>query len=216
MRLIRAAVVLLFVIAAQQAHAANASSSSTTEATREASATFDETFSNGIRNSVEVTVAETQVTSVEGTAQSLQAYIQILQSDTHVAGNKVVDVAGGVNTQPGAFQLNEDLSTASLHIAVPICGAEVLQNGRLKDHPSACFEAYVSLEWTGAAEIVSGSGTDNYQAGDCTVHLISTYMRRDSYSSGAISFGNINFTPDTSISASMRASTRSTNATCPD
>src|SRR5881397_1240750 len=186
---------LLISFALIDARSTQASSSSTVEATREASATFD-TQLDGIRNSVEITVAETDLTTAEGTERGLHANIEILQAGSRRGDTRIVDVAGGVDTQPGGFQLNDDLSTASLHVTIPVCGAKLLPNGRLRQRTfSDCFDVRVDLQWTGTGEIVSNSGTDDYPAGDCTVHVISSYRRRASLAPGTISIRAINFTP---------------------
>ena len=113
--------VLLISLALIDARGAQASSSSTVEGTKEASATFD-TQLDGIRNSVEISVAETDLTTAEGTERGLHANIEILQADSRRGDTRIVDVAGGVDTQPGGFQLKDDLSTASLHVTIPVCG----------------------------------------------------------------------------------------------
>src|SRR5205823_415760 len=83
-------------------------------------------------------------------------------------------VAVGVDTQPGGFDLRQDLSNASLDLTIAVCGAKVLHNGRLKQRAfDTCFDAHVSLQWTGTGEVTSASGTDEYQAGDCTVDVAS-------------------------------------------
>jgi hypothetical protein len=207
---------LLISFALIDARGTQASSSSTVEATREASATFD-TQVDGIRNSVEFTVAETDLTTAEGTERGLHANIEILQSDSRRGDTRIVDVAGGVDTQPGGFQLSEDLSAASLHVTIPVCGAKLLHDGHLKQRAfSECFDLHVDLRWTGTGEIVSNSGTDDYPAGDCTVHVISSYRRRASLATGTISAGAINFTPGDSMTSSIGTTSRSTVATCPD
>ncbi len=208
--------VLLISLALIDARGAQASSSSTVEGTKEASATFD-TQLDGIRNSVEISVAETDSTTAEGTERGLHANIEILQADSRRGDTRIVDVAGGVDTQPGGFQLKDDLSTASLHVTIPVCGAKLLHNGRLKQRAFRdCFDLRVDLQWTGTGEIVSDSGTDDYPAGDCTVHVISSYSRRASLVTGTISAGAINFTPGDSMTSSIGTTSRSTAATCPD
>jgi len=212
---VKVAVALLLIGLALQVRDAHASSSLTTETTREASATF-ETQLGAVRNSVEVTVAEVEVTSADGTQRSLHANIEILQADARGGDTRIVDVAGGVDTQPGGFDLNEDLSAASLHLTIPVCGAKLLPNGRLKARPLECFDVQVVLEWTGTGEIVSNSGTADYPAGDCTVHVLSSYDRRASSSIGEITSGKTNFTPDQSIASSIGTSSRNVGVTCPD
>jgi len=92
-----------------------------------------------------------------------------------------------------------------------------LHNGRLKQRAFRdCFDLRVDLQWTGTGEIVSNSGTDDYPAGDCTVHVISSYSRRASLVTGTISAGAINFTPGDSMTSSIGTTSRSTAATCPD
>jgi len=86
--------VLLISLALIDARGAQASSSSTVEGTKEASATFD-TQLDGIRNSVEISVAETDLTTAEGTERGLHANIEILQADSRRGDTRIVDVAGG-------------------------------------------------------------------------------------------------------------------------
>ena len=211
-----AVALLLISFALIDAQGTQASSSSTVEVTKEASATFD-TQLDGFRNSVEITVAETTLTTAEGTERGLHANIEILQADSRRGDTRIVDVAGGVDTQPGGLQLNEDLSTASLHVTIPVCGAKLLHNGRLKQRAfTDCFDVRVDLRWTSIGEIVSNRGTDDYPAGDCTVHVISSYRRRASLATGAISVGAINFTPGDSMTSSIGTTSRSTAATCRD
>ncbi|TMB65195.1 MAG: hypothetical protein E6J43_12325 [Chloroflexi bacterium] len=211
-----AVALLLVSLALVEARTADASSSLTTETTKEASATFD-SESDGIRNSVEVVVSETAITSPEGTKRGLHANIEVLQAGSRGGDIRTIDLAGGVDTQPGGFDLSEDLSGASLHITVPVCGAKVLHNGRLKQRAfDDCFDVQVDLQWTGSGEIASESGADEYQAGDCTVQVASAYRRRTSSATGTISAGATNFSPGDSLTSLIGTSSRSTAVTCPD
>ena len=213
----RTAAVLLLVVAVVQTQGAHASSSLTTASTKDASATFD-TYVGDVRTSVDVVVSETEVTSPEGSQRGLHADIEILQFDPRIGTyGRMIDVAGGVDTQAGGFDLRQDLSNASLDLTIAVCGAKVLHNGRLKQRAFRdCFDLRVDLQWTGTGEIVSDSGTDDYPAGDCTVHVISSYSRRASLVTGTISAGAINFTPGDSMTSSIAITSRSTAATCPD
>jgi hypothetical protein len=214
---LRTAVVLLLVgLAFAEAQRADASSSLTTEVTKEASATFDMQL-NGVRTSVDIVAAEYEVTSPEGTQHGLHADIELLQLDSHGGETRLIDVAGSVETQPGGFVLNEDLSTASLHVTIPVCGAKLLNNGRLKQRLfNDCFDVNVDLQWSGSGEITSASGSDEYQAGDCTVQIASAYHRRAASATGTVSGGRTNLTPNASVSAFVATTTHSTAVTCPD
>jgi hypothetical protein len=199
-----------------QIDGANASSSYTTEATKEAYATF-ESQSGGVRTSVEINVQEGETTSSDGTERGLHADIEILQVDSRGSHSRMIDVAGSVDTQFGTFNLNDDLTSGHIEIVIPVCGAKPGQDGRLKQRSfNECFDVQVSLEWTGAGELYSSSGEDDYPAGDCIIHTTSGYRRRTASATGTILVGNTNITASNSVSSAMSTYTGTTTATCPD
>jgi len=74
----------------------------------------------------------------------------------------------------------------------------------------------LDLQWEATGELASASGTDEYQAGDCTVQLASAYSRRATPATGTVSAGSTNFAPGDSIAASIATSSYSTSVTCPE
>jgi hypothetical protein len=217
MSFVKAAIALLLIGLALQVGGAEATSSLTTETAKEASATF-ESLSGGVRTSVVITVAETEVASPEGVERGLHADIEILQADTRGVHHRFIAVGGSVDTLPdGPAVIEDDLSTATLDVSIPVCGAKPLHNGRLKQRPFLeCFDVQIALEWTSTSEIYSDSGTDDYPAGDCTVHVLSSYSLNAASSTGTIMVGGINFAGSSSTRASLGVSNRSVTATCPD
>jgi hypothetical protein len=214
----KAAIALLMIGLTLHVRGTEASSSLTTETAKEASATF-EMQSGGVRSSVVITVAETEVASPAGVERSLHADIEIFQADTRGGhNNRFIDVGGGVDTQSdGPVVIEDDLSKAALDVSIPVCGAKPLHNGRLKQRPSTeCFDVQIALAWTSTTEIISDSGTDEYPAGDCTVQVLSSYRLNAASSIGTIIVGGINFAGSPSTRASLGTSNRSTIATCPD
>ena len=218
MSFVKAAIALILIGLALQVGGAEASSSVTTETAKEASATF-ESLSGGVRTSVVITVAEAEVTSPEGVERGLHADIEIFQADTRGGRNdRFIGVGGSVDTVPdGPAVIEDDLSTAALDVTIPVCGAKPLHNGRLKQRPFLeCFDVQIALAWTSTSEIYSDSGTDDYPAGDCTVHVLSSYRLNAASSTGTIMAGGINFASSPSARASLGISNRSVMTTCPD
>jgi hypothetical protein len=100
MKYIQLGVALLIVglATAVQIDGANASSSYSTETTREAYAVF-QLQSAGLRTSVEINVQEGETTSSEGSERGLHADIELLQIDTRGNHNRMIDVGGSVDTR---------------------------------------------------------------------------------------------------------------------
>src|SRR2546428_634986 len=98
---------------------------------REASAQFVSDV-RGLHTSVDITLIETERTTADGIERQLSASIGIFQSDSRRPKAQPVDLAGGLEGEPGALQMNGDLSEASAEITVPVCGAKVLHSGRLQ------------------------------------------------------------------------------------
>ena len=71
----------------------------------------------------------------------------------------------------------------------------------------------MDLQMDRHGEIVSNCGTDDYPAGDCTVHVISSYRCRASLATGTISAGRHQLYPGDSMTSSIGTSSRSTAAT---
>lgn len=218
MSFMKAAIALLLIGLALQVRGAEASSSVATETAKEASATF-ESLSGGVRSSVVITVAETEVTSSAVVERGLHADIEIFQADTRGGHNdRFIDVGGSVDTLlDGPAVIENDLSTAALDVTIPVCGAKPLHNGHLKQRPfTECFDVQIALGWTSTSEIYSDSGTDDYPAGDCTVHVVSSYRLNAASSTGTIMIGGVNFAGSPSARATLGVSNRSVTATCPD
>jgi len=212
----KAAIVLLLIGLALQVRGTEASSSLTTEAANEASATFA-SQSGGLRTSAEIIVAETEVASSAGVERGFHADIEILQIDTRGGHNRMIDVAGSVDTLDAPTVIQDDLSTASVEVTIPVCGARPLHNGRLKQRPfTECFDVQVALDWTSTGEIYSASGPFDYSLGNCTVHEFSSYRRNAASSTGTIMVGGINLAAGPSTAASLGAYDRSATVTCPD
>jgi len=199
-----------------QIDGANASSSYSTEASKEAYATF-ELQSGSLRSSADIVVQEWESTSSEGTERGLHADIELLQFDTRGSHSRMIDVAGSVETQPGAFNLKGDLTGGQIDIVIPVCGAKPSHDGRLKQRSfNDCFDVQVSLEWMGAGELYSASGEDDYPAGSCIIHTTSGFQRRTASATGTILVGDSNLAAHNSVSAAMSSYTSTTTATCPD
>ena len=110
---------------------ANASSSYSTETTREAYAVF-QVQSGGVRTSVEINVQEGETTSSEGSERGLHADIELLQIDSRGNHDRMIDVAGSVDTRTGAFGLRNDLASGKIDVVIPVCGAKPGHDARLK------------------------------------------------------------------------------------
>jgi hypothetical protein len=125
-------------------------------------------------------------------------------------------VAGSVDTRPGAFVLEDDLSNGRVEIAIPVCGARPNHNGRLKERWfSDCFDVQVSLQWKANGEITSVSGAADYPVDDCIVHTETGYDRRVASASGTILVGSLNVAAGASVSSAISTSKHTTTATCP-
>jgi len=173
MPFMKTAFALLVIALALQVRGTDASSSLTTETDKMARATFL-TQSAGLRTSVILTVGETE--SSAGVERGLHADIEIVQLDTRGSHNDMIDVGGSVETQlTGPAVIEDDLSTAALDVTIPVCGARPIHNGRLKQRPfPECFDVELNLEWASTSEMYSNSGTYDYPAGNCTVHVTSS------------------------------------------
>src|SRR6266542_4248215 len=156
--LVAAGAALGAVVLAPQAGAASAGTTTSTFTDREASAQFVSDV-RGLHTSVDINVSETERTTADGIERHLNTSIGIFQSDSRRPKVQPVDLAGTVEGEPGALQMNGDLSEASAEITVPVCGAKVLHSGRLKARPfPECFDAKVGLRWTGTGEPVIARG----------------------------------------------------------
>ncbi len=218
MHYIRPLLVLVIVVIAAviQIDGASASSTFTTEATKEAYATF-QSQSGVLRTYVEINVAEGETTSSEGSERGLHADIEILQVDDRGGRNRMIDVAGSVETDAGAFKLDDGLSAASLDITIPVCGARPGHDARLKQRPfHDCFDVQVSLQWAGSGDLTSHSGTDDHPLDVCTVHTLSDYQRRTASSAGVVLVRGTNLAVGQSIAAAMGAYSQETTVSCPD
>ena len=215
MPFIKTAFALLVIALALQVRGTDASSSLTTETDKMARATFL-TQSGGLRTSLILTVGETE--SSAGVERGLHADIEIVQLDTRGSHNDMIDVGGSVETQlTGPAVIEDDLSTAALDVTIPVCGARPIHNGRLKQRPfPECFDVELNLEWASTSEMYSNSGTYDYPAGNCTVHVASSSRLNAASSTGTIMLGGINFAGSPSTSASLGAFDRTTTAICPD
>ena len=215
MPFMKTAFALLVIALALQVRGTDASSSLTTETDKMARATFL-TQSAGLRTSVILTVGETE--SSAGVERGLHADIEIVQLDTRGSHNDMIDVGGSVETQlTGPAAIEDDLSTAALDVTIPVCGARPIHNGRLKQRPfPECFDVELNLEWASTSEMYSNSGTYDYPAGNCTVHVTSSSRLNAASSTGTIMFGGINFAGSPSTSASLAVGNRTTTAICPD
>ena len=206
MKYIQLGVALLIVALATavQVDGANASSSYSTETTRQAYAVF-QLQSGGLRTSAEINVEESERTSSEGSERGLHADIELLQIDTRGNQNRMIDVGGSVETRTGAFGLRDDLEGGTIDITIPVCGAKPGHDGRLKQQRSFsdCFDVQVSLEWTGTGDLYSFGGEDDYPAGSCTIHTTSDYQWRTASVSGTVLVGGTNLAASNSVSSAM-------------
>jgi hypothetical protein len=210
------ALLIVGLVTAIQIDGANASSSYITERTQEAYATF-QLQRHGVRSSVEINVQEGETTSSEGTERGLHADIEISQVNSRGNHSRMIDVAGSVETEPGAFDLEDGLSGGQIEIVIPVCGAKPSHNGLLKPGSfDNCFDVQVSLVWTGAGELTSSSGQDDYPAGGCIIHTTSAYQRRTASSTGMVLIGGTNLAAGDSVASAMSTYTGTTTATCPD
>jgi hypothetical protein len=219
MKYIQLGVALLIVglATAIQIDGANASSSYSTETTRQAYAVF-QLQSGGLRTSAEINVEESERTSSEGSERGLHADIELLQIDTRGNQNRMIDVGGSVETRTGAFGLRDDVAGGTIDITIPVCGAKPGHDGRLKQQRSFndCFDVQVSLEWTGTGDLTSFSGEDDLPVGDCIIHSTSGYQYRRASANGTVLVGGTNLAASNSVSSAMSSYTGTTTATCPD
>ena len=211
------ALLIVGVATAIQIDGANASTSSSTETTREAYAVF-QLQSAGLRTSAEINVQESERTSAEGFERGLHADIELTQIDSRGNQNRMINVAGSVDSRTGAFGLRDDLASGTIDVVIPVCGAKPGHDGRLKQQRSfnGCFDVQVSLEWTGSGDLYSFSGEDGYPAGPCVIHTASSYQRRTASAGGTILVRDTNLAAHNSVSSAMSSYSGTTTATCPD
>ena len=204
------------VVLASQAGDASAGTTTSAFTDREASAQFVSDV-RGLHTSVDITLNETERTTADGIERHLNASIGIFQSDSRRPKAQPVDVAGGVEGEPGALLMNGDLSEASAEITVPVCGAKVLHSGRLKARPFAeCFEAKVDVRWTGTGELVIEGGPSDTPVGGCTEHRESTSQQRVASAEGSVLAGGVNLAPNPSSIAVLSVSSETSTLTCPE
>ena len=213
---LKAALALFIIVVALQVRGASASDSVSTYADREASAVLLSS-EDGLYTSVDIVVADSERTTAAGVERHLNASIEILQSDSKRPNAQQIDVAGSVEGEPGALQMNGDVTEASVELTVPVCGAKVLHNGRLKLRPfDDCFDVEVNLRWTGTGELVIEGGPGDLPVDGCTVHLEATSQRREASAEGGVFAGGVNLTPDGSSYAALAAFGETSTLTCPD
>jgi len=194
----------------------NASSSYTSEATKEAYATF-ESRSGGITTSVEINVQEVERTTPEGSEHGLHAGIEIIQEDSRGKHDRMINVAGSMDTEAGAFVLDPDLTSGKIATVIPVCGARAGHDARLKQRPfEDCFDVQVSLEWVGTGELYASSGEDQYPAAACMIHVTSEFETRTAHATGTVLVGKTNLAAAGSLSSMASTYAGTTTATCPD
>src|SRR5438093_3139587 len=199
--LVAASAALGVVVLASQAGAARAGTTTSAFTDRKASAQFVSDV-RGLHTSVDITLNETERTTADGIERHLSASIGIFQSDSRRPKAQPVDLAGSVEGEPGALQINGDLSEALAEITVPVCGAKVLHSGRLKARPVAeCVDAKVDVRWTGTGELVIAGGPSDMPAAGCTEHRESTSQRRLASAEGAARPGSVTLAPNASTNA---------------
>jgi hypothetical protein len=214
--LLVAAAALGVVLLVPQAGDASAGTTTSTFTDREVGAVFV-SDARGLHTSVEIAIGETERASGAGLERHLNASIGIFQSDSRRPKAQPVDLAGGVEGQPGALQMNGDLSEASAEITVPVCGAKVLHSGRLKARPSTeCFDVKVGLRWTGTGELVIEGGPSDMPVGGCTEHRESTSQRRLASADGSVLAGGVNLAPHPSSNAALSVLRETSTLTCPE
>ena len=214
--LLVAAAALGVVVLAPQAGDASAGTTTSTFTDREAGAVLV-SDARGLHTSVEIAVGETERTSGAGVERHLNASVGIFQSDSRRPKAQPVDLAGNVEGEPGALQMNGDLSEASLEITVPVCGAKVLHSGRLKARPSSeCFDAKVDMRWTGTGELVIVGGPSDTPVDGCTEHRESTSQRRLASAQGSVLAGGVNLAPYPSSNAALSVFSETSTLTCPE
>jgi hypothetical protein len=195
---------------------ANASSSYSTETTREAYAVF-QLQSGGLSRSAEINVQEWERTSSEGSERGIHSDIELTQNDSRGNRDRMINVAGSVDIQTGAFALRDDVAGGTIDVVIPVCGAKPGHDGRLKQRSfNDCFDVQVSLAWTGTGDVYSFSGEDDYPGGSCIIHTTSGYQRRTASASGTVLVGDANLAASNSVSSAMSSYTGTTTATCPD
>jgi hypothetical protein len=213
---LKGAIALLVVVLALKAGGASASTSVSTFTDREASAVLVSN-NRGLHTSVDIVVSETERTSTAGVERTLNASIEIFQTNPRRPNAPQIDVAGGVDAELGALQMNGDLTEASAQLTIPVCGAQVLPSGRLKPRPfTECFDAKVDLRWTGAGELVVEGGPSDMPLDGCTVHVESRLSRRPASAGGSVLAGGVNLTPNASSYAAMSVFSETSTVTCPD
>src|SRR2546426_8330211 len=214
--LLVAAAALGVVVLAPQAGDASAGTTTSTFTDREAGAVLV-SDARGLHTSVEIAIGETERATTDGIERHLDASIGIFQSDSRRPKAQLVDLAGGAEGEPGALQMNGDLSEASAEITVPVCGAKVLHSGRLKARPFAeCFDAKIDVRWTGTGELVIAGGPSDMPVDGCTEHRESTSQRRVASAEGSVFAGGVNLAPNPSSIAALSVSSETSTLTCPE
>jgi hypothetical protein len=173
--------------------------------------------SGGITTSVEINVQEVERITPEGPEHGLHADIEIIQTDSRGNQSRMINVAGSVDTESGAFVLDHDLASGKIETVIPVCGARPGHDARLKQRPfKDCFDVQVSLEWVGNGELYASSGEDRYPAGACMIYVTSAFETRTAHANGTVLVGNTNLAAAGSLSSMASTYAGTTTATCPD
>jgi hypothetical protein len=214
--LLVAAAVLGVVALAFQTGAASAGTTTSTFVHHEASAQFV-SDARGLHTSVDIVVEESERATDAGVERSMNASIEIFQSDLRRPKAQPVDLSGSVEGEPGALHMNSDLSEASVELTIPVCGAKVLHSGRLKARPfSECFDATVDLRWTGTGELAIFNGQSDSTVGDCTLHTAAISKRRTASAEGSVLAGGANLAPAVTNSTMLSEFNETSTTTCPE
>jgi len=112
--------------------------------------------------------------------------------------NNYVQLLGASGFTPlgsGDFQVSKDLGAATLNVTINVY-----------DYVSdTSFDVAVNLDWVGIGDLQKGKSSSQYQSGKCKFHSRWMGSWRFAESTGTISNGVTNFTPDPSVYANLQS-----------
>jgi len=91
----------------------------------------------------------------------------------------------------GAFQIDRSLTSAALNVTIPVFDGV------------SWFDADVNLVWTGTGELSRGTFHSHSKSPGCVINQRWSGSSRPAQASGTVSIEGTNFTPDSSVGATL-------------
>lgn len=129
-----------------------------------------------ISTRVVVFVNEGRIKEEEGKSKSVTSlFIAIFRDGCN--GESFINLSGSVLPPAGAFVVDKDLNSATLHTSVDLC-----------DPNFECFPAEVNLDWSATGEIIKEKETDKFslESGKCKAHFYLTRNYRNAVATGSV------------------------------